>query len=83
VRISKEVEVVKEEDTLGPGDFFGVISTMSGHSHIETAQALTNVTLIFSRFFAVLRNNHRSIDLFKNPVGSRTSPAKCSAFCRF
>jgi CRP-like cAMP-binding protein len=46
VRISKEVEVVKEEDTLGPGDFFGVISTMSGHSHIETAQALTNVKLI-------------------------------------
>jgi hypothetical protein len=23
------------------------------------------------------------IDLFKNPVGSRTSPAKCSAFCCF
>jgi CRP-like cAMP-binding protein len=46
VRISKEVEVVKEEDILGTGDFFGVISTMSGHSHIETAQALTDVTLI-------------------------------------
>jgi hypothetical protein len=23
------------------------------------------------------------IDLFKNPVGSRTSPAKCPAFCHF
>jgi CRP-like cAMP-binding protein len=46
VRISKEVEVVKEEDILGPGDFFGVVSTMSGHSHIETARALTDVTLI-------------------------------------
>jgi CRP-like cAMP-binding protein len=47
VRISKEVEVVKEEgDILGPGDFFGVISTMSSHSHIETARALTDVTLI-------------------------------------
>jgi CRP-like cAMP-binding protein len=46
VRISKEVEVVKEEDTLGPGDFFGVIATMSGHSQIESAQALTDVTLI-------------------------------------
>ncbi|GHT71852.1 Crp/Fnr family transcriptional regulator [Spirochaetia bacterium] len=48
VHISKEVEVVKEEggNILGPGDFFGVVSTMSSHSHIETAQALTDVTLI-------------------------------------
>ena len=42
VRISKEVEVVEEEggNILGPGDFFGVVSTMSSHSHIETAQAV-------------------------------------------
>lgn len=48
VRISKEVEVVEEEggNTLGPGDFFGVVSTMSSHSHIETAQAMTDCTLI-------------------------------------
>jgi CRP-like cAMP-binding protein len=48
VRISKEVEVVEEEggNVLGPGDFFGVVSSMSSHSHIETAQALTDVTLI-------------------------------------
>ena len=48
VRISKEVEVVAEEggNILGPGDFFGVVSTMSSHSHIETAQAITDVTLI-------------------------------------
>jgi CRP-like cAMP-binding protein len=48
VRLSKEVQIVAEEqgDTLGPGDFFGVVSTMSGHSHIETAQATTDVTLI-------------------------------------
>jgi len=48
VRISKEVEVVEEEggNILGPGDFFGVVSTMSSHSHIETAQALTDVSLI-------------------------------------
>jgi CRP-like cAMP-binding protein len=48
VRLSKEVEVVAEEwgDILGPGDFFGVVSTMSGHSHIETAQAVTDATLI-------------------------------------
>ncbi len=48
VRLFKEVEVVEEEggNVLGPGDFFGVVSTMSSHSHIETAQALTDVTLI-------------------------------------
>jgi CRP-like cAMP-binding protein len=48
VRISKEVEVVEEEggSILSPGDFFGVVSTMSSHSHIETAQALTDVSLI-------------------------------------
>jgi CRP-like cAMP-binding protein len=48
VKLSKEVQIVAEEkgDILNPGDFFGVVSTMSGHSHIETAQALTDVTLI-------------------------------------
>ncbi len=48
VRISKEVEVVEEEEgnLLKPGDFFGVVSTMSSHSHIETAQAVTDVSLI-------------------------------------
>ena len=48
VRISKEVEVVEEEggNILGPGDFFGVVSSMSSHSHIETARAVTDVILI-------------------------------------
>ncbi|HET6488000.1 MAG TPA: cyclic nucleotide-binding domain-containing protein [Spirochaetia bacterium] len=48
VRVSKETEVVEEEggNILAPGDFFGVISTMSAHSHIETALALSDVSLI-------------------------------------
>jgi CRP-like cAMP-binding protein len=48
VRIAKEVEVVEEEggNVLGPGDSFGVVSTMSNHSHIETAQAVSDCTLI-------------------------------------
>ncbi|RKX77253.1 MAG: cAMP-binding protein [Spirochaetes bacterium] len=48
IRISKEVEVVEEEggNILEPGDFFGVVSTMSSHSHIETAQAVTDISLI-------------------------------------
>ncbi len=51
VQISKEVEIVEEEEgnVLNPGDFFGVVSTMSSHSHIETARALTDVTLIAVR----------------------------------
>ena len=62
VRLSKEVTIVADEtgDTLGPGDFFGVVSTMAGHSHIETAQALTDVTLISvmkDQFSQLIQNN--------------------------
>jgi CRP-like cAMP-binding protein len=47
VAITREVANVGEENpVLGVGDFFGVISTMSSHSHIETAKALTDVILI-------------------------------------
>jgi CRP-like cAMP-binding protein len=48
VFISKAVQVVAEEggNVLGAGDFFAVVSTMSSHSHIETAQAMTDCTLI-------------------------------------
>lgn len=48
VRIRKETEVVAEEggNLLGPGDFIGVVSCLSGHTQIETAIAETNVTLI-------------------------------------
>ena len=62
VLISKEIEVVSEEqgNKLGPGDFFGVISTMSSHSHIETAQALSDVVLISvprEQYGELIRNN--------------------------
>ena len=62
VRLSKIVQIVAEEkgDTLGPGDFFGVVSTMSGYNHIETAQALTDVTLISvqkEQFSQLIQNN--------------------------
>ncbi len=65
VRISKEIEVVEEEggNILGPGDFFGVVSTMSSHSHIETAQALTEVTLI-----SVHRENYGELIRVNAPV---------------
>lgn len=68
VRISKEVEVVKEEggDTLAPGDFFGVVSTMSAHSHIETAQAITDVSLI-----SVHRDDYGELIVKNNPVAMK------------
>ncbi|MBN2738092.1 MAG: cyclic nucleotide-binding domain-containing protein [Spirochaetales bacterium] len=46
IKIIKEVEVIEEDNILKPGDFFGVVSTMSSHSHIETALATTDVSLI-------------------------------------
>jgi CRP-like cAMP-binding protein len=62
VQVSKAVQIVAEEqgDMLGPGDFFGVVATMSGHSHIETAQAITDVTLISvqkEQFPQLIQNN--------------------------
>lgn len=48
MQVAKEDEVVAEEggNVLGPGDFLGVVSCMSGHTQIETAIALTNALLI-------------------------------------
>jgi CRP-like cAMP-binding protein len=62
VHLSRESQVVAEEQggILKQGDFFGVVSTMSGHSHIETAQSLTDVTLISVRreqFGQLIQNN--------------------------
>jgi CRP-like cAMP-binding protein len=46
IKISKEVDVAKENSILGPGDFFGIVSAMSSHSHIETAQAIEDAILV-------------------------------------
>lgn len=68
VRISKEVEVVQEEggNVLGPGDFFGVVSTMSVHSHIETAQAITDCSVI-----SVHRDNYGELIVKNTPVAMK------------
>jgi len=50
VRISKGLDVPGyKEETLGEGDFFGVVSAMSSKSYTETAVAMTDVTLIVIR----------------------------------
>lgn len=45
VAISKEVNQ-NQQEILNPGDFFGVVSAMSGHNCIETSVALVDCTLI-------------------------------------
>jgi CRP-like cAMP-binding protein len=51
VRLYKKAHFADKEkgDIIGPGDLFGVISAMSGHSHVETVVALTDVELIAVR----------------------------------
>ena len=48
VKQSRENPVIAEDNEilLGPGDFFGVISCMSGHARIDTAIATSPVSLI-------------------------------------
>ena len=47
VQTRKEIAIEGSTDeTLGPGDFFGVASTMASFSHIESAVALTDVSLV-------------------------------------
>ncbi|MCC5815237.1 MAG: Crp/Fnr family transcriptional regulator [Leptospira sp.] len=52
VKVSRENPVVGEDpnQVLGPGDFFGVVAAMSQHAQIESAIALTNVSLISVSF---------------------------------
>ncbi|MBR3731817.1 MAG: cyclic nucleotide-binding domain-containing protein [Spirochaetales bacterium] len=45
VSVTRDAEKGKTE-MLNPGDFFGVIAAMSGHNSIETAMAVTDVSLI-------------------------------------
>jgi CRP-like cAMP-binding protein len=68
VRLSKDISVVEEEggNILGPGDFFGVVSSMSSHSHIETAQAITDVTLI-----SVLKDQYSQLIQNNTPIAMK------------
>ncbi|MDR3337237.1 MAG: cyclic nucleotide-binding domain-containing protein [Treponema sp.] len=60
VLLSKEVNIVEEDKLLKEGDFFGVVSTMSSHSHIETARAAGDVVLISvmkEQYDQLIKNN--------------------------
>jgi CRP/FNR family transcriptional regulator len=64
VRLSRENPVIAEdaEAMLGPGDFFGVISCMSGHAQIDTALSTTPVSLIS------VKKDQFGLLIQKNPV---------------
>jgi len=51
VQIQKSLQIPgdEEETILKPGDFFGVVSTMSNHAHFDNVIALENCTLITVR----------------------------------
>ncbi|MBN1499625.1 MAG: Crp/Fnr family transcriptional regulator [Spirochaetes bacterium] len=51
VKLSKENPTIADStnNIIGPGDFFGVISSMSGHARIESAIALSPVAVIAVR----------------------------------
>ena len=61
VQLQKEVKFLEEDgQILNPGDFFGVVSTMSAHNYIETARAVTNTELIVvarDQFQALITRN--------------------------
>lgn len=66
VRTYRDIEVSNQDQKiLGPGDFVGVISCMSGHSRTETAVALTDVVAISVRRdqYPELIQNNTSIAL--------------------
>ncbi len=62
VRLTAEIPIPGEDANLllGPGDFFGVVSSMSGHPHIESAQTLQPTSLIAvgsGQFGALIQKN--------------------------
>jgi len=61
VKVTRNVGIKGEgEESLVGGDFFGVVSAMSFNSHIESAQALTDVTLISvspQQYVALIQRN--------------------------
>jgi CRP-like cAMP-binding protein len=68
VQLSKRGEAFLQESNgiLGPGDFFGVISSMAQKSQIETAQAISDVTLV-----ATNRNQFEGLIQFNTPIAMK------------
>ncbi|HBD95917.1 MAG: cAMP-binding protein [Spirochaetes bacterium GWF1_31_7] len=65
VTLSKDVSD-NQAEALNPGDFFGVVSAMSGHNYIETTIALTDVSLI-----VVTKNQFPLLIQKNNPIAMK------------
>jgi CRP-like cAMP-binding protein len=63
VRIIREALNDETGSVLGPGEMFGLISTMAAHGYIESAVAMSNVTLM-----AVERKQYGSLIRVANTV---------------
>ena len=73
LKAQKETAVEGEDlfQILGPGDFFGVVSAMSGHPRIETVVAQTPVVLI------VVYKDQFGLLIQKNaPVAMKPKPTR-------
>jgi CRP-like cAMP-binding protein len=62
VKITKQADLIKEDSgsVLGPGDFIGIVAALAQRSQIESAQALTDVTLLavnYSEFEKLIQTN--------------------------
>lgn len=71
VRISRDLDIQGSKgEILDQGDYFGFISALSGHSQVETAQALTDVTVIAiqkHQYPAFIKKNpHAAIKILKH-----------------
>jgi len=65
VRVSRDVDRItgEKESIAGPGDIIAAVSVMAGYSYIETAVAVTDVTLL-----AVERKSYSSLIRAKTPI---------------
>ena len=56
VRIERELQIYAEDgaNTQLPGDFFGVVSTMSNHAHIENAVFIGRVYVNYGQAYSIL-----------------------------
>jgi len=67
VRVSREAETAKEGNVAGSGEMIGLVSAMAAHGYIESAQAVTDVTLL-----AIERKQYGDIVRRSTPLAINT-----------
>ncbi len=86
VRIEKDLKIPEEDDEtlLKPGDFFGVVSTMSNHDHIDNAVAVDDCTLITVRQdqYSMLIEKNTPVAMAMRVVTRSTVPSRSTSESR-